>query len=112
VRSTLADILAAFFDAHWETGELKDHVERQQEFVFHMCDWLDDLRDLAALYQDPRRYDPDTAHRILARFLNHATSHLIAASALSLGGIPDHFSVLAEYGKLGDLGHDRPAQED
>ena len=53
---------------------------RQEDFVFHMLDWADDLKKLATLYSDPQRFTSTEAHEIVQQFLYHASSHIVAAS--------------------------------
>jgi hypothetical protein len=69
-----------------------------KDFVFHMTDWEDDLRLLAALYAAPDEYDADAWRRGVGGFLLHAVGHLLAAARLN-GSVPDPFG--ATGGKNG-----------
>jgi hypothetical protein len=57
--------------------------ERQDDFVFHMLDWKDDLEQLAALYSRPEHFSPEEVHKIVQAFMYHASSHIVAAARLA-----------------------------
>jgi hypothetical protein len=67
------------------------HAQRRQEFVFHMTDWLADLKRLVDLYRHPRNFDTEAACRLVAGFLYHVIPHITAAGRLLLDEIPDPF---------------------
>src|SRR5207248_10218441 len=69
----------------------KANATAKQDFIFHMTDWLDDLRRLTAIYEHPEKFDRRTAGCDVAGFLYHVIPHLKAAGRLLLDEIPDAF---------------------
>ncbi len=67
------------------------NAKAREDFVFHMTDWLNDLRSLAAVYEHPAQADRKQAGMVVAGFLYHVLPHLKAAGRLLLDGIPDAF---------------------
>ena len=65
-------------------------VEKRDEFVFHMTDWLDDIEEFMALLRSENATKEDAVRQIVG-FLYHVTPHLNAASRLLLDGVPDPF---------------------
>jgi hypothetical protein len=65
--------------------------EARQDFVFHMTDWLHNLKALKAIYDRPGQVDQEAAGKAIASFLYHVIPHLSAAGRLLLGEIPDAF---------------------
>lgn len=88
----LEKLLESVYDRWHEPKGLPGHAERRQDFVFHMTDWLTDLKDLNRLCDDPENLDPAAADRIVTGFLYHAIPHLKAAGRLFVGNIPDGFA--------------------
>jgi hypothetical protein len=88
----LERLLAAVFDECRTAKNPVRHAERKRDFVFHMTDWLNDLRDLEELYGKPEKADPESASTFVAGFLYHVIPHLKAAGRLLLDEIPDPFS--------------------
>jgi hypothetical protein len=67
------------------------YAELRHDFVFHMTDWLQDLRELNDLYQHPEKAKLDDATIKIIGFLYHVIPHLKAAGRLLLDEIPDAF---------------------
>jgi hypothetical protein len=90
------NLLGAVFDDYHEgprkTENAADYEIRKRDFVFHMTDWLDDLKELTALYDHPDRADVPKACISLIGILYHVIPHLNAAGRLFLGNIPDPFA--------------------
>jgi hypothetical protein len=70
-----------------------------KEFAFHMTDWLYDLKELVALYRDPRRYSAAQAQQLLLGFLAHVPWHINAAHRILWGDpVVDPFELGAVRG--------------
>ncbi|WP_147372586.1 hypothetical protein [Calidithermus terrae] len=89
-REKLMPMLAAVFDAVNESADVETLASRREEFVFHMTDWLEDLKRLTDLYTSPDKPQAE-ANKVVVGFLYHVVPHLKAASRLLLGEIPDAF---------------------
>ncbi len=64
------------------------------EAVFHMTDWLSDLQELNAFFEDPESLTPEKASELLIDFLVHAPAHIVAASKLVTGfPVSDVFNI-------------------
>ena len=50
------------------------------EIVFHLTDWLDDLKPFVDFLEKPEIYKDEEIRRILIRFLVHAPDHLKTAA--------------------------------
>jgi hypothetical protein len=81
-EEALKERLTAAFEELADRAQ-PDLRERQQDFVFHMLDWKDDLASLAALYSEPERFSTEEARTIVQTFLYHAASHVVAAARLT-----------------------------
>jgi hypothetical protein len=81
-QDALKDQLTVAFEELADRAQ-PDFGERQQDFVFHMLDWKDDLRNLATLYSEPERFTAAQASSIVQAFLYHAVSHAVAAARLT-----------------------------
>ena len=69
-----------------------DYQRRRAKFVFHMTDWLEDLRELNRLYEHPERFKASVACGPLYGILLHVVPHLQAAvRALDGTEPPDPF---------------------
>jgi len=77
----LAETFRTIFDDSCDAGR-SGHEECRREFVFHMLDWQDELRNLVTLYAAPERFSSEEATRIVQAFLYHGASHIVAASHL------------------------------
>ena len=57
------------------------YSEKQvQEIVFHLTDWIDDLKPFADFLDDPNKCGEDEAMQIIIKFLAHAPDHLKIAA--------------------------------
>lgn len=84
----LRHLMGAVFDAI--SSEDEKQASRREEFIFHMLDWIDDAKELVSLCDDPRRWDPKEAARIVYGFLAHAVPHLRRAIEIADGdGVSD-----------------------
>lgn len=54
------------------------------QIVFHLTDWLEDLKPFIALLEAPQNYNDAEVNRILIRFLVHAPDHLKTAAEIIL----------------------------
>lgn len=71
-----------------------DYKERRSDFIFHMTDWLTDLRELQELYAHPTKVEVQKVSISLMSILIHVIPHLNAAGRLLLDedGIGDPFA--------------------
>jgi len=53
VDPRLGKLLAAIYDRYQKLDDPAANRECRRDFVFHMTDWVSDLRDLAELYRNP-----------------------------------------------------------
>lgn len=60
---------------------------RVQDFVFHICDFGDELSEFARCVESIDRKDPEESAMEFLKFFNHALNHLEAARLLA---VPDH----------------------
>jgi hypothetical protein len=60
-----------------------------------MTDWIQDLKDLAAMYEHPDKETEETASPFLIGFLYHVVPHLTEAGRLLLDEVPNPFSSAA-----------------
>ncbi len=74
-----------------EVGDA-EYQRRRYDFVFHMTDWLRDLKELNELYEHPEKADPDKACCEVIGILYHVIPHLSAAGRLLLDEIPNPFA--------------------
>lgn len=58
--------------------------QQVKEIVFHLTDWVDDLKPLADFLKDPTKCGDDEAMQIIIRFLAHAPDHLKIAAEIVL----------------------------
>ncbi len=89
-RAKIRELLAQIFDELQKIDNSEDHMRRQQDFIFHMLDWQDDLEQLSAIYANPEKYEDDSS-KIIAGFLYHVIPHINMAGHLLLENIPDPF---------------------
>ena len=83
--SDLKKLLARVYNHYQKLDDSGLNKHCRQDFVFHMTDWLEDLRRLVAVYDDPRRAEKEEASDAVFGFLIHAVPHLMAAGHLLLG---------------------------
>lgn len=92
----LLALLGKVFDAHRRDlkAELPapEYEQRRHDFVFHMTDWLSDLRGYAEIVEHPGNHKKDDTLRFLIGFLYHVVPHLNAAGRLLLDHINDPFA--------------------
>jgi hypothetical protein len=79
----LKNKLAAVYN-QFNSAQARDRKQRSDWFVFHMTDWLDDLRKLENLYAHPDEFSNEAAGDVVAGVLYHALNHLTAAARLLL----------------------------
>jgi len=75
----------------------------RRDFVFHMSDWEEDLHALAKLYEHPEKFSKSDAKSIVARFLYHATAHVMEAARLLLDYEPGDIFDSPKLKKNADL---------
>jgi hypothetical protein len=93
----LVELLGRIFDsARQGEGKQTDYQQRRQDFIFHMTDWLGDLKNLNELYAHPEEADLREARTSLIALLYHVIPHLNAAGRLLLDTIQDHFTLHPE----------------
>ena len=75
-------------------GELgpAEYERRRHDFVFHLLDWKADLKQMAALADDPGSMSPKVETTFVIGFLYHVIPHLNAAGHLLLDEVPDAFA--------------------
>lgn len=89
-KEGLVKLLGRVFDDLQQVDDPVEHARKKQEFIFHMADWVDDLKELASLYENPDPHESE-ASKLIAGFLYHVIPHLNAAGRLALDRIPDAF---------------------
>jgi hypothetical protein len=97
------ELLERMFDRKRRFADVEDYERKRHEFVFHMIDWEDDLRELYKLYDRPLEHEA-RASEIVTGYLIHTTSHLNAAGRLLLDDVPDPFKEreIPEGWEMGD----------
>ncbi len=83
-------VLAKVYDAFQKLDDPEVNAACRHDFVFHMTDWLNDLRQLTDLYNHPDRMKPQEADDAVFGFLIHAVPHLMAAGHLLNGKALTH----------------------
>lgn len=73
-------------------GREAEYEKLKAEFVFHMTDWLNDLRKFHAMTEAPEVWETEEATIALMGMLSHVIPHLNAAGRLLLDRVPDHFA--------------------
>lgn len=58
--------------------------KEQQDIVFHMTDWIDDLKQWVEFCQNPSAMSNNEVEKVLTNFLIHVPNHIAAASKLML----------------------------
>ncbi len=95
-NSNLEELLGRIFDGAREGVRENvppaEYERRRRDFIFHMTDWLSDLRQLADLFSNPDGRADDTASALVIGFLYHVIPHLNAAGRLLLDDISDPFA--------------------
>jgi hypothetical protein len=82
--SNLEKLLSTVYTRYQKLDDPAANKKSRRDFVFHMTDWVDDLRSLSELYQHPERFDKEQAGRIVVGFLYHVIPHLQEAGRLML----------------------------
>jgi hypothetical protein len=91
----LGEVFDDFRDDLRKTESAADYETKKFDFVFHMTDWLGDLKELNELYEHPERADVQKTCILLIGLLSHVIPHLNAAGRLFLDEIPDPFAPAA-----------------
>lgn len=86
----LKKILGKVYDAFQKLDDPKVNADCRHDFVFHMTDWLDDLRRFSQLYDHPDAATRAEAASAVYGFLIHAVPHLMAAGHLLRGEALTH----------------------
>jgi hypothetical protein len=86
----LSRLLASIYDRYQKLDDAATNKVCRRDFVFHMSDWEEALRDLAELYEHPERFSRTDAEQIVAGFLYHATPHIMEAARLMLDYEPGY----------------------
>ena len=60
----------------------QDFEQNIDAFVFHMLDWLDDLRTLADAYERSEAITNEEFEKAVISFLYHAAPHIVEAAKL------------------------------
>ena len=89
-RKRLERLLAAVYNEYQRLDPPAVNAECRRDFVFHMMDWIEDLRQLADLYRHPEQIDRDQAEKIVSGFLIHVTAHVMEAARLMLNYEPGY----------------------
>jgi hypothetical protein len=79
----------------------KDYDEAtRHDIAFHMTDWIEDLRALVDIFENPERATDEKVTSTLMLFLVHAPAHIAAAAKLYTGEpVRDVFKVGAVDGQ-------------
>lgn len=88
-RTKLAQLLASVYLDYQKQADPAFNAQCQDDFVFHMTDWIHDLQQLVEVVEHPERFTPSAAGEIIAGFLFHATWHIRAAARLLLDFKPE-----------------------
>lgn len=75
-----------------DRGRMDDYEKLKNDFIFHVSDWLEDLKRLHALEEAPDAWKAAHAAKFLVGFLYHVIPHLKAAGRLLLDEVPDPFA--------------------
>ena len=95
MNDSYASLLGRVFDATYEDERANlpagDYERLRLDFIFHMTDWLDDLRRLNRIVEAPGSQSLEDSRHDLAGFLYHVIPHLRAAGRILVGSGPDPF---------------------
>ena len=86
----LRQLLASIYNQFQRLDDPATNKACRLDFIFHMTDWSDNLRCLADLYKNPKRFSKTDAREIVASFLYHATAHVMEAARLMLDYEPGY----------------------
>lgn len=91
----LEDLLGKVFDEAQgplkKSLGLKEYRSRRGDFIFHMTDWLGDLKEVNQIYGYPEKCDLKKTTSQMIGILYHVIPHLNAAGRLLLDEVPDPF---------------------
>ncbi len=87
-RKRLERLLSSAYNQYQRLDDPVANAQCRWDFVFHMTDWIEDLRRLAELYQQPEASDREQAGEIVSAFLIHVTAHVMEAARLMLNYEP------------------------
>jgi len=97
----LTDLLGQVFDREWKGVSKswgKEKYDRlRHSFIFHMTDWLGDLKKLTAVMEHPQDTNPKAAWDAIFGFMIHAMPHLHGAARLMQFEIGDPFTETATH---------------
>lgn len=93
----LDDLLSRVFDQVRERQlpegiDVGQYDSWKREFIFHLTDWMLDIDRLRGLFQNPEKFNVDTASSLIVSFLIHVIPHLNAAGRLLLDEVSDPFT--------------------
>jgi hypothetical protein len=74
--------LRAVYDDLQRLDHSLKNARCRRNFIFHMTDWLKDLRDLNELSEHPERFTREQATAVVSGFVYHVLPHLRAAGRL------------------------------
>jgi hypothetical protein len=106
----LQKLLGSIYHQFQKLDDPKANARAKQDFIFHMTDWLADLRRLTAIYEHPEKVDRQSAGYDIAGFLYHVIPHLKAAGRILLDTIPDAFDNADNDAPVDRLTRGRPPQ--
>ena len=101
--AALRRLLASIYNKYQKLDDPAANTVCRRDFVFHMSDWEEDLRALAELYEHPEEFSKSDAASIVARFLYHATAHIMEAARLLLDYEPGYIFDSPKPKKTPDL---------
>ncbi len=99
----LRRLLASIYNHYQKLDDPAANKVCRRDFVFHMSDWEEDLRVLAKLYEYPEEFSKSDAKSIVARFLYHATAHVMEAARLLLDYEPGYIFDSPKEKKTGEV---------
>lgn len=86
----IENLLGQVYDELQSIDDKAANIEARRQFIFHMTDWLDDLKSLIKLFEEGELGKGQSAQTVAGIFY-HIIPHLNAAGRLLLDHIPDPF---------------------
>jgi hypothetical protein len=78
--------------------KVNNNFEKDRDsFVFHMTDWVEDLKSLHRLYSMPSEVSAEESKEALQALLFHTLPHLLAAAEI-YDDAPEIYSMLMKKG--------------
>ncbi len=98
--AALQKMLARVYDYWRSKGDARRSAELRRDFIFHMGDWLNDLKELNDLYGYPEDFSAEEAARQIYGIFIHALHHLNAAARILLDreDLRDPFAKMYKWG--------------